>query len=405
MDWLEVTKLISIPVIASLVGWSTNWLAIKLTFYPINFIGIKPVFGWQGIIPSKAPKMASICVDSILSKIGTITEVVEQMDPKAIGRHILDTLEPRIEELVDDIMIRRHPTLWKNLPKTVKNLVYQRIKAELPNTIDALVDEMAPKIETLFDLKQMIVGRLENERTLLNRIFLECGLNEFKFIIKSGLWFGFLFGIPQLILWHFFPVPWVLPVCGFIVGWVTNWVALNVIFRPVDPKTILGMTFHGLFLKRQEEVSETFCEIITEEVLTVEQICHTMLTGPHADRTRGIIQRHFENLVDEAAGIIKPFTQVALGPEKFAELKTETGLKAIDISNETLSDPLFNHERAILVKEIMSSRMKKLPSNEFQDLLRPCFQEDELKLIIIGGLLGAAAGLLQLVYVFGGSLV
>lgn len=401
MDWVEIAKLASIPVIAGLVGWSTNWLAIKLTFYPLNFVGIKPFFGWQGIIPSKAQKMAGICVDSTLSRIGTVSEIIEQMDPNSIGEHILQSLMPRIDELVDEVMLKRHPVLWKNLPKPVKELTYERIRAELPNTIDALVEEMSPKIETLFDLKQMIVEQLEADKSLLNKIFLECGLSEFKFIIKSGLWFGFLFGLPQLALWYLLPNPWVMPICGFLVGWATNWVALNMIFRPVEPRKILGLTLHGLFLRRQDEVSETFCKIITEEVLTVSQITTTMLTGPHSDRTRNIIQRHFENLVDDAAGIIKPITQAALGPESFAELKTDTGLKAIDLSTETLSDPLFNQERAKVVKDIMAERMKDLPSAEFQDLLRPCFQEDEMKLILIGGVLGALAGLAQLAWIFG----
>jgi len=348
--------------------------------------------------------MAEICVDSTLSRIGTVSEVIEQMDPHSIGDYILETLSPRIDELVDEIMLKRHPTLWQNLPKQVKALAYQRVKQELPQTIDALVDELSPKIESLFDLKLMIVARLEQDKHLLNRLFLECGQREFQFIIKSGLWFGFLFGLLQLGLWLVFPNIWILPVCGFLVGWATNWVALNMIFRPVDPIQFGRFRLHGLFLKRQAEVSDTFCHIITEEILTVAQITDAMLSGPYADRTRGIIKRHFENLVDDAAGVIKPLTQVALGPEKFAQLKTDTGLKAIHLSRETLKDPLFNHQRASVVREIMSERMKALPSKEFQDLLRPCFQEDELKLILIGGVLGAGAGALQLVYIFGRTL-
>jgi uncharacterized membrane protein YheB (UPF0754 family) len=395
----------SIPIIAGLVGWITNWVAIQLTFYPTRFIGLKPIFGWQGIIPSKARKMAEICVDSTLSRIGTVSEIIEQMDPHSIGEHILETLTPRVDELVDEIMLARHPTLWKNLPKQVKRLAYERVALELPQTIESLVDEISPKIETLFDLKEMIVEHLEKDKHLLNRLFLECGEQEFRFIIKSGLWFGFLFGLLQLGLWYLYPNPWILPICGFLVGWATNWVALNMIFRPVEPKKVLGLTLHGLFLKRQDEVSDTFCTLITDEILTVHQIANAMLSGPHASRTRGIIQRHFENLVDDAAGVIKPFAQMALGPDSFAQLKNDTGLKAINLSRETLQDPLFNQQRAQVVKGIMSERMKALPSKEFQDLLRPCFQEDELKLILIGGLLGAGAGLAQLIYVFGVSLL
>ena len=404
LDWIELIKLGSIPLIAALVGWSTNWLAIKLTFYPLEFVGLRPVFGWQGIIPSKAQRMAEICVDSTLSKLGTVSEIVEQMNPSVIGQHILTSIEPRVDELVDEVMLKRHRTLWQNLPRSVKQIAYQRIAEELPATIDALVADMSPKIEELFDLKAMVVAQLEHDKTLLNRIFLECGANEFRFIVRSGLWFGFFFGVPQLLLWYFFPSAWILPICGFAVGWATNWVALNMIFRPVTPIRTMGITLHGLFLKRQDEVSELFCRLVTEEILTVDKVAQAMLRGPHADRTRALIQKHFETLVDDAAGIIKPLAQVAIGPKGFADIKQETGLKAIDISRETLSDPLFNKERARAVQDIMAERMRALPSEDFQNLLRPCFQEDEIKLILIGGVLGALAGLGQLVWIFGVSI-
>mgnify|MGYP003627090871 FL=1 len=402
---IELLKLLSIPVIAGLVGIITNWLAIKLTFYPITFWGIKPFLGWQGIIPSKARKMAEISVDSTLSRLGSVSEVIEQMNPVIIGEHILSTLEPRLDELVDEIMRKQHRTLWQNLPKPLKQIAYTRVKEELPKVVDNLVADIAPKIESLFDLKAMVIDHLEKDKTLLNRIFLECGEKEFAFIVKSGLWFGFLFGLPQLLLWYFFPSPLILPICGFLVGWATNWLALNMIFRPVAPFKFLGLKVHGLFLKRQDEVSESFCSIITEEILTVELIVQAMLTGKEAPRTRAIIQRHFEELVDEAVGLIKPLTQAAMGPKSFADLKQDTGQKAIDLSAQTLKDPLFNRQRALVVKEIMSERMKQLPSEEFQDLLRPCFQEDEIKLIIIGGLLGALAGVGQLAFIFGQSLL
>ena len=45
--------LLSIPFISAIVGWSTNFLAVKMMFYPIEFIGFKPYLGWQGLIPAK----------------------------------------------------------------------------------------------------------------------------------------------------------------------------------------------------------------------------------------------------------------------------------------------------------------------------------------------------------------
>ena len=73
----EFWKHLSIPVVAALVGWSTNWVAIRLTFQPLEFVGLRPYLGWQGIIPSKAGKMARIFVDKTMFRLGTLEEVFQ----------------------------------------------------------------------------------------------------------------------------------------------------------------------------------------------------------------------------------------------------------------------------------------------------------------------------------------
>ena len=116
-----------------------------------------------------------------------------------------------------------------------------------------------------------------------------------------------------------------------------------------------------------------------------------------------MVKKHIKPIVDDTAGLSKPLTQIAFGPKGFAHLKHQVGEKAIAISAEAFSDPVFNNDRAEAVENIMRERMENLTSEEFQDLLRPCFQEDEIKLILIGAALGFGAGLAQLIFVFGSS--
>ena len=47
-----------IPFIAGFIGWFTNWLAVKATLYPVEFVGIPPAFGWQGVIPKNTEEMS-----------------------------------------------------------------------------------------------------------------------------------------------------------------------------------------------------------------------------------------------------------------------------------------------------------------------------------------------------------
>ena len=391
----------SIPVVAALIGWITNWLAIKMTFYPLEFMGIRPIWGWQGIIPSKARKMAAKSVDATISKIGTVQEIFEQIDPNVLGAYIIQNYDPRVEEYVDELMLKEYPTFWENLPVSARKMVYDRVRKAAPQLVDNLVEDVSANIEDLLDIKAMVVDQLARDKRLLNRIFLECGEKEFRFIINSGLYFGFLFGLIQMAVWYFCQQWWVLPVFGLIVGWATNWIALNVIFRPLEPVQVGPFRIQGLFLRRQPEVAESFCRIITHEILTVGNIIRAILEGPQGDRARNMVKKHIKPLVDETAGISKPLTQMAFGPKGFATLKQQVGEKAIEISSTAFNDPVFEQDRAAAVEAIMRERMVALSSAEFQDLLRPCFQEDEIKLIVVGAVLGFLAGLAQVIFVFG----
>ena len=397
----EFWKYLSIPVIAGFIGWSTNWLAIKLTFLPLEFVGIPPLLGWQGIIPSKARKMAAISVDATISKIGTVAEIFDQIDPNTLSEHIIDTVVPRVEEYVDELMLIEHATFWENLPAPMRQMVYDRVRKSAPELVDNLIGDLAANIESLLDIKGMVIEQLAEDKVLLNRIFLECGDKEFRFIINSGAWLGFLFGLIQMGVWYFFDNWWILPVAGLIVGYATNWIALNVIFRPLNPVKILGIEFQGLFLKRQSAVAGSFCSIITHEILTIGNLINAILNGDEAERAKNLIKKHIKPIVDDTAGLSKPLTQIAFGPKGFAELKHRVGEKAIEISSHAFKDPVFNNDRAQAVENIMRERMENLSSEEFQDLLRPCFQEDEVKLILIGAALGFGAGLAQLIFVFG----
>ncbi|WP_152205134.1 DUF445 domain-containing protein [Marinobacter changyiensis] len=398
---VEFWQYLSIPVIAALIGWITNWLAIKMTFYPLEFVGKPPLLGWQGIIPSKARKMAAISVDATISKIGTVNEIFDQIDPQVLAAHIIHSVEPRTEEYVDELMLQEYPTFWENLPSSARRMVYDRVRKSTPHLVDNLVGDVSENIEGLLDIKGMVIDRLAADKQLLNRIFLECGEVEFRFIVNSGFYFGFLFGLVQMSVWYFYQSWWVLPFFGLLVGWATNWIALNVIFRPLHEKKIGPLRLQGLFLKRQDEVAQSFCHIVTHEILTVSNIVHAILNGPNGERARNMVKKHIKPLVDETTGMGKALTQVAFGPTGFATLKYQVGEKAIEISRTSFTNPVFQKDRAEAVERIMVERMIALSSEEFQDLLRPCFQEDEIKLILVGAFLGFTAGVGQLLFIFG----
>ncbi len=50
---------VTMPVIAALIGYVTKRVAIEMMFRPLEFVGIKPFLGWQGVLPANAERMAA----------------------------------------------------------------------------------------------------------------------------------------------------------------------------------------------------------------------------------------------------------------------------------------------------------------------------------------------------------
>jgi len=268
-----------------------------------------------------------------------------------------------------------------------------------------MVADVRANVEHLIDLRPVVEDHLEANPELLNRIFQECGAAEFRFLVRSGWYFGALFGVIQAGVWCLFPNPWVLPIGGLLVGYATNWIALNLIFRPLEPHRLAGFTIQGLFLKRQAEVSQAFCRIVVEEVVTLPRLVQSLMSGDRADRSRAIVRLHVKPIVDDVVGrmgfVARLAVQAALGPANFASIKNSVADMAEREAPTPFEDERFARERGERVRLVITRRMERLPPVEFQNLLRPCFQEDELKLILVGAVLGGLAGLGQLLFVFG----
>ena len=109
-------KILLIPFTYGFVGWVTNWLALKMTFYPIKFWGYPPYLGWQGIIPRKAHKMASKSVDIITGKLMNVQEVFAKIDPARAEKEFLPSLEGAIKDTMVEFANSVDPKLWAMLP-------------------------------------------------------------------------------------------------------------------------------------------------------------------------------------------------------------------------------------------------------------------------------------------------
>lgn len=402
---LTFWKYVSIPFVSAVVGWLTNVVALKMTFYPLEFHGIWKI-GWQGIIPSRAGVMAGKAVDLLTGNLITIEDRFDQIEPERVAEELEPALNRLLIQIMEETMEEKVPVLWEAAPGMMKDRIFQRASEDLPEVIEDLMLEIKNNISDLFDLRSMVVEALENDRELLNQIFLQVGNKEFRFIERSGFYFGFLFGLIQMGLFLLaaslgYPAGWILPVAGLLVGWGTNFLALRMIFEPLRKRSFGPWTFQGLFLKRQMQVADAYARIVTQHILSARNILERLVSGPSADRLMRLIQSHIKRTIDAVAGSSKSLFLLTQGTYKYVGIKNMIAQRFTEELPHYIRHVFDYAEEALDIEDSLRTKMQGLGPVEFVSFLRPVFQEDEWKLILVGAVLGFLAGLAQWMLVFG----
>ncbi|UUS56776.1 MULTISPECIES: hypothetical protein [unclassified Acinetobacter] len=416
---------LSIIPVTAFVTWAHVWMALKMVFYPINFwgfhLGPLPV-GWQGIVPRKAGRISGIITDNTLSKLGSLREFLDAMDPEDMARIIGEQVGFELEHLIDEVMLDRNAVLWENLPYSIKRRIYAQAHKQLPNTLKELVTELTMNVESLVDMREMVVSQMEADRLMMVRMFLKVGQKEINFIWHISALIGMFFGIFQMIVWFVVPWHWTVPLWAAIWGFLTNWIAIWMVFNPIEPHPVKYLQLfeltkdrkfpwmkpviprigtynvQGAFMKRQEEVSDVFASVVTEDLITLKSIMTEMMYGGKKDKTRRIVKRHINEIMESP--LVRTSLQLSLGPKEYAKLKTDLIDRSIEITMVPVCDPAFNASRAQKIFQMFRDRIRELTPKEFQNLLRPAFQEDEWILIVLGGVTGFIAGTIHLFVAF-----
>ncbi|CAM2996571.1 DUF445 family protein [Skermania piniformis] len=420
-------ELTTIPLFTGIIGYITNWTGVLMLFKPLGFHGFRvpglktlfpylpkriqvlPLFrydgqiGWQGIVPSRADKMASLAVDKGLAKLGSVGDFYQELEPESIAAEFLEVAETQIDGIVDEILSRDQPQLWRNMPGPVKDAVYSRVRAQLPEMVQNITGELGRNIDQLVDVKLMVIRYFHAHPQRLNDLFQVLGSKELRFMQNFGFYFGFpmgfvLVGVLHLTGWS----PWVvLPIGGIVIGWVVNWVGITMIFEPVFPRWYVPWR-QGLLIKRQPEITEGYADMVANEVVTINNLGNELMTGARSDRTRQMLEDTVRPAADRALGPAKTMVRVALGDKEYRRIQEALAVEATAIAPVAFSDEEFNRRQGHRVKEFVAKQMSAMGPDDFVEMLRTAIKQDEWLLFVHGGVLGLFAGYAHIL-IFGAS--
>jgi uncharacterized membrane protein YheB (UPF0754 family) len=401
-------KYASIPIGTTIFTYAHVWLALWCTFYPLEFVGCCQIpgtnvgfpIGWRGIIPFKGDEMARMAVRMIKQNLLTVDEVFTRLDPNRMAEVLRPAISKKMEQIVETVAMEEAPRLWSSLPLAVKREAIRQAGAESPAAVRDMLLLMRPEIETLLDLEHLVVDVLVGDLRLCVDVFVVCGYKELGFIRNVGAVMGGCLGLAQMTVWFFYKGVWFLPVIGCLAGALTNYLALLLIFWPLYPVNICGLTLHGRFLRRQKEVANAYGKLVHRHVLKVKNIVNELLNGGEKARVQQIVRESVYRTVDRSLGPLNSFTSMVPGSNQLIERVKD---RVTQLINESMFDIMMEAEdymdKALDLEYTLESRMSKLDYPKFESLLHPIFQAEEWKLVLVGGVVGLIFGTLQVLFI------
>lgn len=390
-----------IPVVAAFIGFITNWAAVKMLFLPEQFIGIGKI-GWQGVIHAKGDAFA-VEVANTVGDVVTPTELVERLDPEALEALIADALAEELPQALRDAAEMIAPGVWDEMAPVARATITDQVHAEIRSLAAELLDHLRAESDDLLDLQSLVHEMLSGENTgRLSRLVQEIGANELRAIIAFGGLFGFVIGCLQAVAFGLLDQWWIMPIVGGIVGLGTNWLALQMIFRPLEPTRYLGVvTYQGMFPARQASIAHDYGVIAAREILTPENLIRVMAAGEGGARLAALAQQKADERVNKMRPMLGMVAEDPVTDEQIEAVKAtmleRVGQRAPEVQ-PVLEDYLAEH---LGVAELVETNLASMPTRDFERLLRGVFEQDEWILIALGGALGAAVGLIQGIVVLG----
>lgn len=375
--------------------WLLSRLTLLLSFRPLRFTGIRALgLGWQGGVPAATPAMAVALVDVVLART-RLRELFQELGPDRIADHVSTALLARLDDHVDDIMREYDAVAWERLPLLVRRRIQARLRRQLPDIVDNIVEGLAESIEELIDLRDLVARQVAADPSLMVRVLRESAAGDLRCAARTS----FLLGLPAGLLAALVLAlrPELLPLVTALSGLAASLLVPAILLRPASPLALGPFCLQGLFLRHRQGIIERLAERSVQEVINLDILMREVLSGPQAHRTRAIIKRHMRLLLD--SGSMRTTLQVAMGAEGYVELKQRLADQLVASALESLADPRFSQERSGIIHDMVRVRLHALDSVALQALLRPLLKRGTRFPALLCAALGGAAGGLLLMFV------
>ncbi len=183
-----------------------------------------------------------------------------------------------------------------------------------------------------------------------------------------------------------------LALIGALIGWVTNILAIKLLFKPIEPINILGFKLQGLIPKRREEIAKSIGEIVETELLSMNDILDNVLTEQNIEEVKYILKSRTKEVINEKVPslIIAPFKdKICLYVDNIVDQESDGMIqKLVDKMNN-------ENESGIRLARIVEDKVNTFELDKIEKIIISVAKSELKHIEVLGGVLGFMIGIVQ----------
>ncbi|MCX6209570.1 MAG: DUF445 family protein [Bacteroidetes bacterium] len=188
---------------------------------------------------------------------------------------------------------------------------------------------------------------------------------------------------------------YLIPFISAFIGWFTNWIAIKMLFHPKEPKRILGITFHGIFPKRQKIFAQHLGKLVSKELISFEEIEAKITSPENLQKVMPVVDEHIENFLKNKLAATMPMLSMFIGDKTIAQLKTVFMQELELMFPELMKNYMSTLQQELDLEKIVQEKVESFSSDKLEQILNAIMSKEFRFVEIIGAVLGFLIGLLQ----------
>ncbi|MBY0426795.1 MAG: DUF445 family protein [Cytophagales bacterium] len=189
-----------------------------------------------------------------------------------------------------------------------------------------------------------------------------------------------------------------LPFIAGFIGWLTNWVAVKMLFHPKEKKKFLFIEIQGIFPKRQAQLAQKLGDVVANELISNNDI-KSLLKDYDKTRVNEVIESHLDSFLKDKLKEAFPMLAMFLTDGMVENIKKILLTELDAVLPRVIESYVNDLDSKLDIKGMVAKKVEGFSSDKLEEILNSILKKEFFFIEIVGGVLGFLIGIIQIILV------